>query len=62
LASNKSEIKYEKPSDVTAMTLDVNSSLHYYVRGLPFAKSGSVWSITLPALPSDVPLTFTAKA
>ncbi|MBU1669053.1 hypothetical protein KKC13_11595 [bacterium] len=55
--------KYEKVTEISYVTLDVNSSAtQFYIKDKSFIKDGSEWTITLSALPTYTLLTFTAKA
>jgi len=60
---NIKELRYNNTADIISITLDVNnSSGTQYVNALPFTKSGSDWTIALPALPLGESLTFRARA
>ena len=63
IKNNKSDNRKMKSriENITAITLDVNSSKLFYVKDLEFTKQGSSWEIDLPFMPVDKNLTFNAK-
>jgi len=60
--NNKLSKQLQKMSaEISRITLDVNSSMHFYVQGKPFIHNNDQWVISLPALPTSKSLTFIAK-